>query len=150
MKKKNKLLVSVSKYYITFVLVLLSIFIISYFFLGYTLSNSFKRNEVPIYDMINGNFNDIDNLKYEDIIEIGGYAEVLDKNRNVIRAYGENFKRRDKYTEEELLEALATNNRNNKYSAIINEGKYKGEKVTILIWLPKHQKEIAFTLPLYT
>lgn len=139
MKKKNKLLVSLSKYYITFVLVLLSIFIISYFFLGYTLSNSFKRNEVPIYDMINGNFNDIDNLKYEDIIEIGGYAEILDKNRNVIKAYGENFKRRDEYTEEELLEALATNNRNNKYSAIINEGKYKGKKVTILIWLPKNK-----------
>lgn len=146
MRKQNKLLVSLSKYYVTFVLVLLSIFIISYFFLGYTLSNSFKRKEIPIYDMIHGNFKDVEDFKYEDIIDIGGYVEILDKDRNVIKCYGKDLEYRYTYTEEELLSAVSTNNKNDKYSAVINESNYKGNKVNILIWLPKNKVSYEFQL----
>lgn len=145
MKARNKLLVSLSKCYITFVLILLSIFVISYLVLGYRLSNSLKNEGIPIYDMVNGELKDINKIKYEDINNIGGFIEVLDSNRNVIKTIGNIKSDKKAYTEKELLQAIANDGRN-KYTVMVKLSNYKDEKVTVLVWLPKNKISYEFKL----
>ena len=145
MKARNKLLVSLSKCYITFVLILLSIFVISYLVLGYRLSNSLKNEGIPIYDMVNGELKDINKIKYEDINNIDGFIEVLDSNRNVIKTIGNIKSDKKAYTEKELLQAIANDGRN-KYTVMVKLSNYKDEKVTVLVWLPKNKISYEFKL----
>lgn len=143
-KLGNSLLLSLSKYYITFVFSLLIIFLVSYIILGYTLSNNINNKRIPLYNIINDSGEDIEKINYKDINKIGGYVEILNNDREVIKRIGDSGTYRTSYTEEELLESISSNNED--YSVLVNIGEKDGEKVTILIWLPKNKLSYEFNL----
>lgn len=147
-KKRNRILFSLSKYYITFVLVVFLIFIVSYIFLGYTLSKSEKNNNTPIFNIINGNESSYSNFNTEEITKIGGYVEILDSNKNVVESIGEVPDIvKIKYTEQELINAIATNNKDDKYNVLVNTlTNDKNEKFTVLIRIPKNKVSLEINL----
>lgn len=144
--KNNKLLVSISKYYITFILICLVIFVCAYLLLCYSVGRTKKNNNIPIYNFMNSNIDDFNNINYRDITSIGGSIEVLDSSKNVIDVIGAGVSNKTKYTEDELLSVVSMNNSDSKYSVFINRCMKDGKKVTVLIWIPRNKLSFEFKL----
>lgn len=147
-KKREKILYSLVKYYITFVLIVFIIFIVSYIFLGYTLSKSEKNNNTPIFNIINGKESSYSNFNTEEITKIGGYVEILDSDKNVVECIGEIPKTvKTKYTEQELINAIAMNNKDDNYNVLVNTlNNDKNEKFIVLIRIPKNKMSLEINL----
>lgn len=145
-KKNNKLLVSISRYYITFILICLIIFVGAYLSLCYSIGKTKKNNNIPIYDFMNSNNSAFNNINYKDITSIGGYIEVLDSSKNVIKVVGRSTSNKKKYTEDEILNVASVNNSDSKYSVFINRCIKDNKKVTVLIWIPKNKLSFEFKL----
>ncbi|NLK94918.1 MAG: hypothetical protein GX275_06975, partial [Clostridiales bacterium] len=132
-KKQKQLLSSLSKYYLTFVLILTIIFVVSYLILGYLLSQSTEKNNSPLFSFINGRSNLSSIEEFSEIEKIDGYVEIINSNGNVEKTYGnipEN-KIKENYTDEELFKEISLNNKNN-YNTFINVLNENNEEYKIL------------------
>ena len=139
-KKEKPLMFSITKYYITLILIMGSIFTISYLFSGYILTKNIKENKVPIYNIINNINDDITKANFDMIKNIGGYVQILDEDRNVIKTIGEKDIFIKKYSEEELIELIAINKKDREYNVVVN--KFVDKKlgnITVLIMLPNEK-----------
>ena len=147
-KRGNKILYSFSKYYITFVIVVFIIFFVAYAFLGYTLSKTEKSNNTPIFNIINGRENSYSKFNTEEIEKIGGYVEILDSDKNVIKTVGQvTGDKKDKYTEQELINAISMNNKEDEYNVLVNTlTNDAGENFTVLIRIPKNKVSLEVNL----
>jgi len=147
-KKRNRIVYSLLKYYITFVLIVFIIFIVSYIFLGFTLSKSEKNNNTPIFNIINGKESSYSNFNTEEITKIGGYVEILDSDKNVVECVGEIPETaKTKYTEQELINAIAMNNKDDNYNVLVNTlNNDKNEKFIVLIRIPKNKMSLEINL----
>ncbi|SFU55243.1 Signal transduction histidine kinase [Clostridium sp. DSM 8431] len=147
-KKDRKLLVSLFTYYITFVFVLAAIFVFSYLYLGIRISKSFEgTSRIPIFNIISDEYNDYREIDCHALKTIGGYIEVLDRDRKVIYRDGQvppNLK--DSYTEYEFQERLSgTGDKESSFNVICKSIKVqKDESYLVLIMIPKHV--LAYTL----
>ena len=89
MKKRNdKLLISLFKNYITFVIILASIFLLAYTYLGYKMSKSMENQGAPVLDLLHGKYDDYSKLNEDVLIKLEGFIEVLGSERNVIHRMG--------------------------------------------------------------
>ena len=89
MKKRNdKLLISLFKNYITFVIILASIFFLAYTYLGYKMSKSMENRGAPVLDLLHGKYDDYSKLNEDVLVKLEGFIEVLDSKRNVIHRMG--------------------------------------------------------------
>ena len=120
----------------------------SYVFLGYTLSKSEKNNNTPIFNIINGKETSYSNFNTEEITKIGGYVEILDCDKNVVKTVGQVPDTiKTKYTEQELINAIAMNNKDDKYNVMVNTlTNDKEEKFTVLIRIPKNKVSLEINL----
>ena len=82
-KKNEKLLVSLSKYYIALIITITLIIIISYFALA-IISNIINNDGIAILNAITDSNLDYKDLDEDQINEIGAYIEILDREGNVI------------------------------------------------------------------
>lgn len=146
-KKQSKILYSFSRYYITFVLIVFVIFFVAYGLLGYSISKTEKNNNTPIFNIINGKENSYSKFNTEEIEKIGGYVEILDSDRNVIKTVGQvQGDAKLKYTEQELINAISMNN-NDGYNVLVNTlTNDSGENFTVLIRIPKNQVSLQVNL----
>lgn len=146
-KKQSKILYSFSRYYITFVLIVFVIFFVAYGLLGYSISKTEKNNNTPIFNIINGKENSYSKFNTEEIEKIGGYVEILDSDRNVIKTVGQvQGDAKLKYTEQELINAISMNN-NDGYNVLVNTlTNDLGENFTVLIRIPKNQVSLQVNL----
>lgn len=148
-KKSDRLLLSLFKYYITFVLVLAGIFFASYIYIGYKMSKNVEEANVPILDIINGNNNDYINMNKEDLVKIEGYIEILDEDRRVIETVGKsqvaiNYQ----YNEQELLDIIGMNKEDDKYYVLLNTFTRDNKKYRALVRIPT--KNISIVLNLFS
>lgn len=150
-KKKNpKLLVSLFTYYITFVLILAGIFVITYLYLGIKISKSIESaNSMPIINVINGEFTDYKDIKNHDLESIGAYIEVLNRNKEVIYRNGEVPEGlQDSYSEEEF-EDLISGTVDKKYNFNVickSVMEDNGDRSLVLIMIPKDRLSFTFRL----
>lgn len=150
-KKKNpKLLVSLFTYYITFVLILAGIFVITYLYLGIKISKSIESaNSMPIINVINGEFTDYKDIKDHDLESIGAYIEVLNRNKEVIYRSGEVPEGlQDSYSEEEF-EDLISGTVDKKYNFNVickSVMEDNGDRSLVLIMIPKDRLSFTFRL----
>ena len=150
-KKKNpKLLVSLFTYYITFVLILAGIFVITYLYLGIKISKSIESaNSMPIINVINGEFTDYKDIKNHDLESIGAYIEVLNRNKEVIYRSGEVPEGlQDSYSEEEF-EDLISGTVDKKYNFNVickSVMEDNGDRSLVLIMIPKDRLSFTFRL----
>ncbi|MDY2729137.1 hypothetical protein ACTNDG_12985 [Clostridium sp. HCP1S3_B4] len=82
-KKNEKLLVSLSKYYIALIITITLIIIISYFALA-IISNIINNDGIAILNAITDSNLDYKDLDEDQINEICAYIEILDREGNVI------------------------------------------------------------------
>lgn len=88
-KKNEKLLVSLSKYYIALIITITLIIIISYFALA-IISNIINNDGIAILNAITDSNLDYKDLDEDQINEIGAYIEILDREINYICYYNNN------------------------------------------------------------
>lgn len=140
-KKDQKLLVSLFKYYITFVLILAVIFMFSYLYLGIKISKAIEgTSKIPIFSIINDEYEDYRDIDCHTLKTIGGYIEVLDRQRNVIYRDGQvpsNVK--NKYNEDEFEERLSgTIDKKSDFNVICKSIKVQNdESYLTMIMIPK-------------
>lgn len=149
-KKNQKLLVSLFKYYITFLLVLAAIFILSYLYLGIKISKSLDgTNSMPILNIINGEYTDYRSIDCHDLKALGGYIEVLNEDKQVIYRDGDipiNLK--NSYTEGEFEDLISgTVDKNNDFNVICKTIKESNDtRYLVLIMVPKDKLFFTFKL----
>jgi signal transduction histidine kinase len=148
-KRNEQLMVALFKYYITFVLILGFIFIVSYFVLGIKLSNYIEEGKnVPVYSLINDYHSDYKDIDASALKSIGGYLEVLDSDKKVIFTDGQipNNIKKD-YTDKEFEDTISMGNRDSDYSVLCKTiDKSDEEHYIVLIMIPKDK--LALTLHL--
>ena len=88
-KKNEKLLVSLSKYYIALIITLTLIIIISYLALA-IISNIINNDGIAILNAITDSNLDYKDLDEDQINEICAYIEILDREINYICYYNSN------------------------------------------------------------
>lgn len=88
-KKNEKLLVSLSKYYIALIITIKLIIIISYFALA-IISNIINNDGIAILNAITDSNLDYKDLDEDQINEICAYIEILDREINYICYYNSN------------------------------------------------------------
>ncbi|MGG7176709.1 ATP-binding protein [Clostridium paraputrificum] len=147
-KKNDKLLVSLFKYYITFVLVLAIIFIISYLYLGYQMSKSVNDSNSSILNLISGNYQGYEKMDTNDIAKLGGYLEILDSNGKVIETKGSvPIGNKIQYTEDELLDIVAMSDEESKYYVLIHKfTNEQNELRRVIVRLPIEKVSIVVNL----
>lgn len=148
-KRNDKLLLSLFKNYITFVIILALIFFFSYSYLGYKMSNSIKDNSTPVLDIIHGQHEDYKAFNVEDLKKLNGYVEVLDSDRNVIHragAYPSQVK--NQYTEQELLDTIGMSDKKDKFYVLVDtfNEKETNEHRTILLRVPRDKVSLSINL----
>ena len=117
-KRNDKLLISLFKNYITFVIILASIFFLAYTYLGYKMSKSMEDRGAPVLDLLHGKYDDYSKLNEDVLIKLEGFIEVLDSKRNVIHRMGKVPKYellKDSYSEFELLQAISMSDEDERY-----------------------------------
>lgn len=143
-KKSDKLILSLTKYYFKFILTISVIFIVAYASLGYLLSSSIGNRKIPLLNILNGDIHYYQDINLTDLKNVGGYVEVLDKDRNVIERSGdipENT--REQYSEEELLEAVSRSKCDEDNNiAVIQNIEYKGTDCKAIIRIPESRLTI--------
>ncbi|MBE6049073.1 MAG: HAMP domain-containing histidine kinase [Clostridium sp.] len=162
-KKSEKLLVSLFKNYITFVFILLAIFVISYFVLGVSISKRLETSkDIPIIKLLNNDYKDYKEVDESHLRTIGAYMEVLDNNKKVIYRCGAlPNELKDSYTEKEFEDIVGNNYSKetifNTICKIIDKG--DSERYIMLIRVPKDKINYSLNLvgipykvgkPLYT
>lgn len=148
-KKSDKLLISLFKNYITFVIILALIFFLSYTYLGYKMSKSMDNENAPVVDLINGKYEDYSELNEDVLIKLNGFIEVLDSKRNVIDRIGEVSNEenlRDSYSEYELLQTISMSDKNEKYFVLVDTVEEKDDFKTILLRVPKNKVSLAINI----
>lgn len=162
-KRSERLLVSLFKNYITFVFILLTIFVISYLVLGMSISKRLETSaDIPIFNMLNNDYNDYRDLDSSHLKSIGAYMEVLDNEKKVIYRAGElPIELKEVYTEKEFEDIVGNNlideNKFNTICKVIDRG--DENRNIILIRVPKDKINYTINLsgvpykvgkPLYT
>lgn len=150
-RKNEKLLVALFKYHIIFVLILGSIFITSYFVLGMKITKYMENGKnVPIYDVLTGDYKSYKDINTSDIKCVGGFIQVLDNNKNVI--YSDGIEPKDikkSYTEREFEDIISMNSRDSDFTVfcrtIDNED---GTRNIVLIMIPKDTLSLNLNLKL--
>lgn len=150
-KKKNpKLLVSLFKYYITFVLVLTAIFVGTYLYLGTKISKYIDQaDSMPIINIINGQFTDYKEINGMDLKSIGAYFEVLNRDKQVIYRDGEVPEGlADSYSEEEFEDLISgTVDKKYDFNVICKSIQVENEdRNLVLIMIPKDRLFFTFKL----
>ena len=143
-EKNNRILISLIKYYITFVVVLAGVFILSYIYLGYQMSKSIENSNIPILHLISGNHD----ISEEDLNKLNGYIEILDNNRKVVKTIGDKGKGKEKqYTEHELLDIISIKNNSSEYFSLLNSIKDEyGNDYRVLLRIPKENISIVLNI----
>ena len=144
-KKNEKLLVSLSKYYIALILTILLIFIVSYFVLLVLLSNTVNNKRLSGINAITSSELTFEDLDTDEINEIGAYIEILDNDGQIIDFIGENkgLIRRSRYSKEELLKGVVSTKEDSKYLTLVNNIKYKGSDCFAVVNMPKDSINIG-------
>lgn len=144
-KKNEKLLVSLSKYYIALILNIVLIFIVSYFIWVLLLSNTIDNNDISSLNVITSSKLSFEDLNTDEINEIGAYIEILDSDGNIIDTVGRNIDiiRRNKYTKEELLKGVVSSKEGGKYLTLVNNIKYNDNDCYAVVNMPKDSINIG-------
>lgn len=149
-RRNGKLLISLFKNYITFVITLTLIFCISYMYLGYKMSKTVEEQQAPVLDLLHGKLKDYKDLNEDVLIKLDGYVEVLNKNRQVVHRGGAIPKEgiKEYYSEYELLQTIAMNDSNGYYHVLLDtiEGDNGDDFKTILLRVPKDKVYLAINL----
>ena len=146
-KKRDTISAALFKYYITFLLLLGSIFILSYLYLGLKISKSLDSNTIPLINIISGEYEDYEKIDVKDLNKIGGYIEVLNEDRKVVYVAGKApEEKKDEYTEKELLEILSSNGEKD-HNVFVNTMQNKeGEFFTVLVRVPNGKVDMDINL----
>ena len=149
-RRNGKLLVSLFKNYITFVITLTLIFCLSYMYLGHKMSKTVEEQQAPVLDLLHGKLKDYKDLNEDVLIKLDGYVEVLNKNRQVVHRGGAIPKKgiKDYYSEYELLQTIAMNDNNDYYHVLLDtiDGDNGDDFKTILLRVPKDKVYLAINL----
>lgn len=145
--KQKELLGSLSKYYISFVVILFTVFMVSHLMLGYMISTSNDKIVNPLYNFYKGN---IDLSSVEDfnrVTSINGYVEILNSNNIVIKTYGQVPLNKTKsiYSIDEIYNELSLNNEG-QYNTFINTVFEGNSKYKILTRIPKKRVSLEFKM----
>lgn len=145
-KKNEKLLVSLSKYYIALIITITLIIIISYFALA-IISNIINNDGIAILNAITDSNLDYKDLDEDQINEIGAYIEILDREGNVIDSVGKNKGViRNKYSKEELLKGVVSSKENSGYLTLVNKIKYNGTNCYAVVNIPSSSINVGIKL----
>lgn len=147
-KKNGQLSVALFKYYIIFLVGLAVIFIISYIVMSISLEKQVNNNKAPIYDLIQGEYNDYKDINTSDLKRIGGYIEVLDFNKKVVYRNGEvPSTLKENYTEKEFIETISRSGENSKYYVWCNSiNTNQGQSYVVLVRIPKEKVSINLNI----
>lgn len=136
-KKRDKLLVTVFKRYISFVLIIGCIYLLSYIYLGIGLTKVIDKNSIPVIDIINGKYIDYNKINVNELKKLNGEIEILDTSGNVKKRIGNISTKKEHYTEKELLN-LASRKEWRNYQVFLNSVKDKsGKEYIYILRLPK-------------
>lgn len=136
-KKRDKLLVTVFKRYVSFVLIIGCIYLLSYIYLGIGLTKVIDKNSIPVIDIINGKYIDYNKINVNELKKLNGEIEILDTSGNVKKRVGNISAKKKHYTEKELLN-LASRKQWKNYQVFLNSVKDKnGEEYIYILRLPK-------------
>ncbi len=148
-KRNDKLLISLFKNYITFVIILASIFFLAYTYLGYKMSKSMEDRGAPVLDLLHGKYDDYSKLNEDVLIKLEGFIEVLDSKRNVIHRMGKVPKYellKDSYSEFELLQAISMSDEDERYFVLVDTVEEDNDFKTILIRVPEDKVSLAINI----
>lgn len=146
-KRRDKLVVSVFKRYISFVIILGIICAIAYLYIALQLPKVIEKNSVPLFDIISGDYIDYTTINTNELRELNGEMEIINKNGVVVRRYGKIPHESKAYTQEELLE-LATKKEDGNYDILMNAVKDRdNQEYYCLLRIPKDK--IKFSLNLF-
>lgn len=136
-KKKDKLVVTVFKRYISFVIILGCICLVSYAYLGIELSKVIDKNSIPVLDIINGKYIDYNTIDVNELKKLKGEIEILDLSGNVKKRIGKISVNKSHYTDTELLN-IASKKEVGAYQVFLNSMKNEdGEECIAILRLPK-------------
>lgn len=143
----NKLTVALLKNYITFMLITIGIFFISYVYLGFRLSEAFNKTNVPFVDIIEGTLADYKNININQLKKVDGYIEIVDSKGMVVHrdgVLGDTLK--NSYTYDELL-YIASLNSDSKYTVFLKTfTDNRGERLTVIIRVPNSKVNLSINL----
>ncbi len=136
-KKKDKLVITVFKRYISFVIILGCICLVSYAYLGIELSKVIDKNSIPVLDIINGKYIDYNTIDVNELKKLKGEIEILDLSGNVKKRIGNISVNKNHYTDKELLN-IASKKEVGAYQVFLNSIKNKdGEEYIAILRVPK-------------
>ena len=87
-RKKEKLIVSVFKRYVSFVIVLGIVCSIAYLYIALELPKVIEKNSLPLIDVISGEYIDYTTINIKELKEINGEMEIKKKNWFKLKRYG--------------------------------------------------------------
>ncbi|MDD6795831.1 MAG: HAMP domain-containing sensor histidine kinase [Clostridiaceae bacterium] len=147
-KKNSQLTTALIKYYITFLIVFSVIFLVAYVSVSINVAKHIDNNQLPIYDLINGEYKDYKSMDISDLKNFGGYIEVLDNNKNVIYRNGSiPLIVKDSYSENEFIDAISQRNSNSEYYTFTNTiQSEEDKKYIVLINVPQNKVDINIHL----
>lgn len=138
-KKNKKLVFSLTRNYVVFLLIMATIFISAYLVSGILVEKFVNKTENGnVVSYILDKSGSIDEPDFKFITDINGFVQVLDSERVVVKQFGNPLgKVKQKYTEDELLSMIAVNNEAT-YTVIVSTLSHSQYgKVTVLYMLPK-------------
>ncbi|MGL5149473.1 MAG: ATP-binding protein [Clostridium sp.] len=123
------------------------IFFIAYMYLGWTLSHTFSKTNIPFVDMLEGNYSDFKKINIDELKRIDGYIEIINNRGTVIHrdgVYDDNVK--NNYTKEEIIDVTSLNS-DDKYTVFVK--RYKDTTtgpITILIRVPNNRVNLSINI----
>ncbi|WP_297633399.1 HAMP domain-containing sensor histidine kinase [uncultured Clostridium sp.] len=145
-KKRDKLVVSVFKRYISFVIILGIICGVTYLYIALQLPKVIEKNSVPLFDIVSGEYIDYTTINTNELKELNGEMEIINKEGVVVRRYGKIPHESKEYTQEQLLE-LATKKEDGNYDILMNAVKDKdNQEYYCLLRIPKDKLKLSLNL----
>ncbi|ENZ02353.1 ATP-binding protein [Clostridium thermobutyricum] len=145
-RKKEKLIVSVFKRYVSFVIVLGIVCSIAYLYIALELPKVIEKNSLPLIDVISGEYIDYTTINIKELKELNGEMEIINKNGVIVKRYGEIPHEGNRYSQAELLN-LATRKEDGKYRILMNMVKDKdNQEYYCLLRIPKDKLRLNLNL----
>ncbi|MGL5415503.1 MAG: ATP-binding protein [Clostridium sp.] len=146
-KRREKLVVSIFKRYIYFVIILGIICSAAYLYIALELPKVIEKNSLPLVNIISGEYVDYTTINTKELKELNGEMEIINMQGQVVRRYGKIPDESKDYTKEQLLE-LATRKEEGNYEILMNMVKDKdNQEYYCLLRIPKDK--IRFSLNLF-